>query len=308
MYISRHRGFRKAALVLCVILWMGKSATAQKPMMAVEKNLPLSAEQTAQAIGLLPLFGQIKELAASSNPSDQTKLVALEQQVLMQVTAASLQVHATTGQIDSEIADTKELENYLSGRRDSKVDLLNLINLGIGGTLGTASSALGGTVHDRASAVTGVVAGGAAAALSILELRMQRGQAQILHAPSNMLSEVFDRPPGSNDMYPPVVLAFMHSVPPDDKDRLSRQEQLIHDWVEVGRIPPPDSAKGREKIEHLTSLPGQTIKQSISDLDDRQAMLYDLRVRLNYIQQDLATLLDSIPAVSMRESANLRSK
>jgi hypothetical protein len=39
---------------------MGKSATAQKPTMAVEKNLPLSAEQTAQAIGLLPLFGQIR--------------------------------------------------------------------------------------------------------------------------------------------------------------------------------------------------------------------------------------------------------
>ena len=77
-------------------------------MMAVEKNLPLSAEQTAQAIGLLPLFGQIKELAASSNPSDQIKLVALEQQVLMRVTAASLQVHAITGQIDSEIADTKD--------------------------------------------------------------------------------------------------------------------------------------------------------------------------------------------------------
>lgn len=76
---------------------MGKSATAQKPMMAVEKNLPLSAEQTAQAIGLLPLFGQIKELAASSNPSDQLKLVALEQQVLTQITTASLQVHAMTG-------------------------------------------------------------------------------------------------------------------------------------------------------------------------------------------------------------------
>jgi hypothetical protein len=89
-------------------------------------------------------------------------------------------------------------------------------------------------------------------------------------------------------MYLPVVIAFMYSVPPDDRDRLSRQEQLIHDWVEIGRIPPPDSAKGREKIEPLTSFPGQKIKQPISDLDDRQASLYDLRVRLNYIQQDFA--------------------
>lgn len=56
--------------------------------MAVEEYLPLSAEQTAQAIGLLPLFGQIKEWAEPSNPSDQTKLVALEQQVLMQVAAS----------------------------------------------------------------------------------------------------------------------------------------------------------------------------------------------------------------------------
>jgi hypothetical protein len=110
----------------------------------------------------------------------------------MQVTAASLQVHATTGQIDSEIADTKEPENYLSGRRDSKVHLLNLINLGIGGTLGTASSALGGTVHDRASAVTGVVAGGAAALSSCACSENRR---KYCRRRANMLSEVFDRPP-----------------------------------------------------------------------------------------------------------------
>ena len=74
MFISRHRGFRKATLILCVMLWMGKSATAQKSMMAVEKSLPRSAEQTARAIGLLPLFGQIKELAAFFQPVRSNKV------------------------------------------------------------------------------------------------------------------------------------------------------------------------------------------------------------------------------------------
>ena len=55
------------------------------------------------------------------------------------------------------------------------------------------------------------------------------------------------------------------------------------------------SAAGQEKINHLTSLPGQKIKQSIADLDDRQAMLYDLQVRLNYMKQDLAILLAAVP-------------
>jgi hypothetical protein len=44
------------------------------------------------------------------------------------------------------------------------------------------------------------------------------------------------------------------------------------------------------------------LKQSIGDLDDRQAMLYDLRVSLNYIQQDLATLLAAIPTMSMKST------
>lgn len=271
-------------------------------MMAVDKALPLSAEQTAEAIGLLPLFARIKEIQASASLSDREELLVLQQQILLRVTTASLQVGTATGQIDAEIADSRELQNYLSGRRDSKLSQLDLLNLAIGGTFGTANSALGFTNHDIASAVTSAVAGGAAVALSLEALRARRGESRRLPAASNMLSEVFSRPSAENDMYPPVVFTFMHAVPPGDKDGLSRQDRLIRSWVEIGRIPPPDSMKGQEKIEHLTSLPQENIKQSIADLDDRQAMLYDLRVRLNYIQQDLATLLMAIPATPIEVS------
>jgi hypothetical protein len=132
---------------------------------------------------------------------------------------------------------------------------------------------------------------------------VSQGQAKELQAQSNMLGEIFERPSAMNDMYPPVVVKFMHAVPPEDQEGLSRQERLIRSWVKVGRIPAPDTPKGREKIIHLTSQPGDNIKQSIEDLDDRQAMLYDLRVRLNHIQQDLATLLADIPMVPMKTLA-----
>ena len=85
----------------------------------------------------------------------------------------------------------------------------------------------------------------------------------------------------------------------NDEDGLSRQDRLIHNWVEIGRIPDPKSARGQEKIDRLTSLPGEKIKQSISDLEDRQAMLYDLRVRLNYMKLDLAILLASLPTIKL---------
>jgi len=41
-------------------------------------------------------------------------------------------------------------------------------------------------------------------------------------------------------------------------------------------------------------MPGDKIKQSISDLDDRQAMLYDFRARLTHMKRDLAILLTNI--------------
>jgi hypothetical protein len=295
------RNLRRAIFVLACIGFVALGgAGAQKPMMSVDKDLPLSAEQTAETIGLLPLYARIKELKSSSNPSEREERLDLQQQILIRVMSASLQVGAATGQIDGEIADTRELESYLISRRDSKADLLNLASLGVGGTVGTANSVLGFTDHNTASSVTSVVAGTVTLGFSIWELKIRGGQRSVLQASSNMLSELFDRPSDLNDLYPPVVIQFMHAIPPDDPDGLSRQERLIRSWVKVGRIPPPASPKGLEKIKHLTSQPGDAIQQSIADLDDRQAMLYDLRVRLSHIQQDLATLLADIPVISMK--------
>jgi hypothetical protein len=303
MSISHCKSFHLIYLTVMATLLATGSALAQKPMMAVDRDLPLSAKQAAEAIGLLPLYARIKQLDADSPSKGRDEIVFLQQQILLRVTSASLQVNATTGQIDAEIADTRELENYLSSRRNSRVNLLNLASLGIGGTVGTANSALGFTDHNLASSVTSLVASSATLGLSIWELKVSQGQAKELQAQSNMLGEIFERPSAMNDMYPPVVVKFMHAVPAEDQEGLSRQERLIRSWVKVGRIPAPDTPKGREKIIHLTSQPGDNIKQSIEDLDDRQAMLYDLRVRLNHIQQDLATLLADIPMVPMRTLA-----
>ncbi len=278
-------------------------AQGPKPA-ATDLELPLSAEQTAEATGLLPLFQEMRELAPQESTESRLRFLLLQQHVLLQVTAASLQVDAAADQIEVEIAETKELENYLSGKRDSKVDLLNLIGLAIGGTTGTASSALGLTVHDKAAAVTGIVAGAATAALSFAAFKVRKGESRELMVQSNMLSEVFQHPSDINNVYPPIVGKFMSAVAPNDVDGLSRQDRLIRSWVEVGRIPEPDTPKGREKIESLTSLPGQKVKQTIADLDDREAMLYDLRVRLNYMKQDLAILLASVPTLAISTAAN----
>jgi hypothetical protein len=251
---------------------------------------------------VLPLFDRIPELSSKvesesgSNTEDRWQLFVERQRALMDVTAASLDVDAAMGQLDVEIAETRELENYLTTHRDSEVGRLNVVSIAIGGTAGTASSALGLTTHATAASVTGIVAGSATAVLSLIALRVSQGPKRELEVRSNMLSELFDRPADERNIYSKVVATFMNSPVPNNPDGLTRQQMLIRGWVQVGRIPEPASAKGHEKIIQITSKPGDKIKQSIGDLDDRQAMLYDFRARLTHMKRDLAILLRSIPS------------
>jgi hypothetical protein len=75
------KGIRHAGWPLTAVFCLAASAFAQKPMMAVDRNLPLSAEQSAQAIGILPLFARIKDLTASPPGSSTAELAVLQQQV-----------------------------------------------------------------------------------------------------------------------------------------------------------------------------------------------------------------------------------
>jgi hypothetical protein len=298
MFRTVHSTFCRLAFLLAVAVCVSVTASAQKPPdVTPDADIALSAEQTARATGMSPLFDRIRELSSESSPEKRWDLFFARQQALMEVTSASMEVDATTGQIDVEIAETRELQNYLTTHRDSQVGRLNLVSIAIGGTAGTASSALGLTTHATAASVTGIVAGSATAVLSLIALRASEGSKRELEVKSNMLSEIFDRPANERNVYSKVVATFMNSPVPGYADGVTRQQLLIRGWVQVGRIPDPTSAKGREKIEQLTSMPGEKIKQTIGDLDDRQAMLYDFRARLTHMKRDLAILLASIPSV-----------
>jgi hypothetical protein len=292
------------AKALFALLCICATASAQsRPRIASDMELPLSAEQTADEIGVKATYDRLRELSEHPETADRFELLYLQQQALLQVTSASLQVDASAEAVDAEIAEIRELQNYLTSRRDSRVDHLNLMALVIGGAAGTASSALGFTSHDFIASTLGVIGGAAATALSFAGLHVSKGESRELMVQSNMLSEVFKHPSDINNVYPQVVVSFMEAVAPNDDAGLSRQDRLIRNWIDLGRIPDPNTPQGQGKVDRLVSLPGQKIKQTISDLDDRQAMLYDLRVRLNYMKLDLAILMASLSKIAVPPGA-----
>jgi hypothetical protein len=260
-------------------------------------ELPPSAEQVASAAGLLQPFHRLRELMAlPPGARNGLELLSLRQDILEGVTSSSLQVDATIAQIDNEIAQCSELRGYLADKRDHTVNLLNLSSIATGGALGVVSSALQLSARtSKAGNATGIVSGAVTSTLSAFGLKTQKGQQRRFGFPSNMLAELFNRSVEPNSEYPLPVWQFMTSVAPTDEDKITRQQRLIRTWVQVKRIDPPDTVKGKLKIEHVTSRPSDGYKLTIDDLEDRVAMLQDVRAKLSFMKRDLGVLLQALP-------------
>jgi hypothetical protein len=65
--------------------------------------------------------------------------------------------------------------------------------------------------------------------------------------------------------------------------------------VEVKRIDAPGTPAGEKKIDHVTSRPSDGYKLTIDDLEDRVAMLQDVRAKLSFMKRDLGLLLQTFP-------------
>ena len=57
------------------------------------------------------------------------------------------------------------------------------------------------------------------------------------------------------------------------------------------RTDPPFTPAGKNKIERVTSQPSDKLPLTIDDLEDRSAMLEDVRAKISFLKRDLAALL-----------------
>jgi hypothetical protein len=272
-------------------------AAQRSPRIANTEELPPSAEEVASTTGMLPLFDRLKEIAgAPPSAEHQLELLSIHQQILESVVSTSLQVDATIAQIDNEIVQASELRGYLADKRDRTVNILNLSSIGAGGMLGIVSSSLQLSSHlAKAGDATGIVSGAVTSTLSAMGLKVQKGQDRHFGFPSNMLAELFNRPLEPTSKYPSPVWQFITSVAPTDPNKITRQQRLIRTWVDVKRIDPPGTPAGDKKINHVTSRPSDGYKLTIDDLEDRVAMLQDVRAKLSFMKRDLGLLLQTLP-------------
>ena len=306
--------FRTISRVLAVMLLLypsvaaGQTGALADPQAAPDclhkRDVPpLSpdAEHVAREIDVLAMLQRVRTLAGdcSSDGTISLEELSLRLQITEGIQAASLDVGDVIAEIGYEQAQVMETRDRLSGAKDAKVNKLTLAGI----IIGSGSSAIGNAMGldnatVRAGLIVQVVGGVGGIFFSIWALRVQGGKASLGMAP-NMLAPLLGRQSETSSIYPPDVWAYLNAVPPaNPRVKTTWKDELIAEWVKLGRIDQPGSASAQPKIDRLTSEISKPVQLSIDDLTDRNAMLSDVRSRVSLMQRDLRDLTRaiSIPA------------
>jgi hypothetical protein len=276
-------------LLACFSLAIAVAALAQEPD---APTVPVS-ENTAKLIGVYPDVAELQKLSSANPPADRWEILWLHQRIYEQVTSQSLQLDATISRIDNEITHASELRSYLSDRRDEVVNRANLLGIIVGGGAGAAGSSMQFSSDHIAKVGNALSLGGGVltVGLGLFGLHAQSGKSVAFDFDSNMLAEFFDRPIQPDSHYSKIIWTFLNQPSLNDPTGPTRRQQLLQTWVRVRRI---ESLNDTAKIVRLTSEPSETVKLSIDDLEDRIAMLEDVRARISILKRDLGYLLGSL--------------
>jgi hypothetical protein len=261
-------------------------------------NASANAAQVANILGISELVGKARLMRAQAPCGSAATLeeLSMRQDILETVLSASFDVDGVLAELENERVQLSELSAVLEARRDRGVNFTNAANVVTGTGVGIAVNAL--QFSDSTANIgnaLGVASGIGSTALSLIGIHLQRGPQHSVGRIPNMLAPLFGKEAALNSYYPPLVWAYLRSVPPGEGlPSESRLDQLMAEWRQVGRLGPPGTPKTDQKVLLLTSSMDHKAKLSIGDMSDRVAMLADVSGKVSLLKRDLADLMRSV--------------
>jgi hypothetical protein len=261
-----------------------------------QAELSPGAEEIARTIGVEPLIERFRHLPEHDRGLEggvmSLEALSLRQEITESIVGASLEVDGLVSEIDSELERISTVRAQLEARRDHAQAINSLATIIAGGATGVAGTSMqfSDSTSQLGNAI-GVAGGGVSTILSLIGLRQQRGGKLPLGVAPNMLAKIFDRQPEFHSDYPKEIWSYLNALPPTDAAHRTRREQLIKQWTDAGRIEVRTAPKTQSKIELLTSGVSNQRPLTIDLLDDRTAMLMDVRAMVSLMKRDLSKLL-----------------
>lgn len=269
------------------------------------KTVRLSARglALAKALGIL---GEIEKLArqeeanrASFSDKRSYEILRTRQQLADLIQYATLQVKEVTAAIDIDMAETNRLLDFLTTRRDNAVRVNNIATFMTSGALSALNSALNlAGSGGGATNVLGTVSGGASVGMPTYNIYSKRTRGRMSYrVHPNMLAPIFGFPATEGAEYNSIIWSYLNSSPPGSTAKMTRREKLIASWMRLRGLPDPSTNSGKKRAAILSGVPVPNSNLTVSILDERSAMLTDVRAEVVNIFRDLSELKAGIMAI-----------
>lgn len=276
---------------------LGKSNPSPRVVAEVGPVMSQEATQFATSIGLLPKLQRIQELrqrsTADGGALTSLELLSLRQDVTETIVMSGYEVRTVAARIDRELANSSEVLAYLAERRDRAVRLNSYADFISGGITGIVSGGMKlGEVGGVAPDLIDTIEGGLQTSLAAWALHEQRGEARRERGVPSILSHLFQGKKSAEQDYPPAVWAYLSTPLPAAKNDACRLDLLVDRWVKLGvcfthRGHRVDT---KQRIQNISNETPSNQKITIDVLEDRIAMLNDLRATIVQMDADLLEL------------------
>lgn len=284
------------------------STDSSPPQATADQPFGLSAE-TVELAQKWDVLDPLKHLAAAhasfvanKNADSTIEYLLAKHDVTERLMALSFDVQRINNEIDTEIGYAQERAASLAERRDRAIRYNTYANLIAGGITGILSGAISVANFERITPdVIDIAEGVGQSGLSIWALKAEYGRENRVEGEPSVLAYLLEPKPGLEKQYPPSVRVYLGSVSRRTNSTESRGDELVDRWTNLNFcLRHSGSGHKKDKMELLKRLSNThkhksaTATLTIDLLEDRIAMLQDLRARISHMHNHLAEILEVV--------------
>lgn len=256
-------------------------------------NFPPAARQLAKQLNVLDI---VESLSVKQHEYDQksdwqllAEITMMRQKLLMSMQYAGFEVEEALASIDGDLTFTNMQLSYVSAKRERSLMMNNISTFVGSGTLGLLDSSTSIKLGTPTPQIFGILGNCVAIGMPLLGLRHAKyARPRDEQTQTNVLAPILDRPyPGV--AYDPVVWNYINSIPADSKTKMTRLQQLRHNWaVYRGIDTTGDSSKAY--IDSLVGIAKKDEKLNPDLLKTRADLLFDVRGLVQNMYKDISEL------------------
>ncbi|MBK7750446.1 MAG: hypothetical protein IPP97_21720 [Candidatus Obscuribacter sp.] len=268
-----------------------------KELLALKAKRSNQTNDTTDSTGSKGRHDNTSASSLKVDDPDTIRILLLRQEISETILASTLDLRVIIARIDQEGAAYSELKSYLEERRDQAIRRNNTANFLSNGALTMASNGWEiptGETPETIGAIIGAVAGGVTTGISGWALKISGGEKRSAEIHPNMLAKLFNQPVDSDHDYPREIWRFMTDPMPQSATRESRKDRLLKRWVELKRVEQINTPQGKKHLAQLCGTVPQVNTVNIDLLDDRVAMLYDVKATVSLMFAQLLELMRAI--------------